>query len=167
MAEAGLAPGPVVPANACTREAGEGAAERLPARDGGLTAIAAANASSRSGPCGLCSRAGFHAPPTFRSVAITGRLGAAAAHHDPHLPRPDRPGGRAPAPGPHRPARSGARRDPNHAGTDRARLHRRSAGREIGIGRLEFLHSRAQRVICTVAGAVPSRPRRRGLQEEA
>ena len=43
MAEAGLVPGPVVPADAYTREAGEGGAQRLLARDGGLTAIAAAN----------------------------------------------------------------------------------------------------------------------------
>ena len=43
MAEAGLAAGPVVPADAYTREAGEAAAERLLACERDLTAIAAAN----------------------------------------------------------------------------------------------------------------------------
>jgi LacI family transcriptional regulator len=43
MAKAGLAPRPVVPAAAYTREAGQEAAEELLAHDGGVTAIAAAN----------------------------------------------------------------------------------------------------------------------------
>ena len=62
MAEAGLAPGPVVPAGACTREAGEGAAERLLARDGGLTAIAAANDRIALGALRALSARGLSCP---------------------------------------------------------------------------------------------------------
>ena len=60
MAQAALPPGPVVAAEAYTREAGQAAAERLLACRGGLTAIAAANdllalgALRALGALGLC-----------------------------------------------------------------------------------------------------------------
>jgi LacI family transcriptional regulator len=62
MAEAGLTPGPVVPADAYTREAGERAAKQLMARDGGLTAIAAANDLIALGALRALSARGLSCP---------------------------------------------------------------------------------------------------------
>ena len=109
--------------HAYTREAGEVAAERLMARDGALTAIAAANDLIALSLAAVAAR-GLSCPD---DISVSGHNdmplvdgGAAAADHDPHLPRPDRPEGArllldriawpeaAPA------------QDPHHAGTDRA-----------------------------------------------
>ena len=69
MAEAGLTPGPVVPAAAYTREAGEAAAERLMARGEGLTAIAAANDLIALGAMRALTASGLSCPD---DVSITG-----------------------------------------------------------------------------------------------
>jgi len=69
MAEAGLTPGPVVQADAYTREAGEAAAERLLARQGGLTAIAAANDLLALGALRAFAARGLSCPD---DISITG-----------------------------------------------------------------------------------------------
>jgi len=69
MAEAGLTPGPVVQADAYTREAGEAAAERLLARQGGLTAIAAANDLLALGALRALAARGLSCP---EDISITG-----------------------------------------------------------------------------------------------
>jgi len=69
MAEAGMAPGPVVEADAYTREAGEDAAERLLSRQRGLTAIAAANDLLALGALRALSARGLSCPD---DVSVTG-----------------------------------------------------------------------------------------------
>ncbi len=69
MAEAGLAPGPVVPADAYTREAGQAAAERLLDYQDGLTAIAAANDLLALGAVRALSARGLCCPD---DISVTG-----------------------------------------------------------------------------------------------
>ena len=63
--------GPVVGAEAYTREAGEAAAERLMARRGGLTAIAAANDLIALGAMRAVAARGLSCPTTFPSADTT------------------------------------------------------------------------------------------------
>jgi len=69
IAEAGLPPGLVVAADAYTRDAGEAAAERLLARRGDLTAIAAANDLIALGAMRALSARGLSCPG---DISVTG-----------------------------------------------------------------------------------------------